>query len=244
MKSVVHRNRGRVVIAAIASPILLDRSHVQIPALNFPAPGCDSLHRSLRESKRSESGRSAYAFLGARKTSVYSALINVQRLCAERRDGIHDEMTTSAVGQIAQAGYVLPYSGRGLGNDDCQYLRLTRIDRLLYPGHLYGLSPFAPDRNDLCAGAFGHLVNTLPTVAADADDDLVFRLDQIDQGGLHPGASGSRNRKSHWVVGLERVPEHRFYFIHTLQEERVEMTQDRGSHRSTNSLLDRTRARA
>ena len=136
--------------------------------------------------------------------------------------------TTMAMGQGNQ-GLGVGQGARGsLGLDEGHHLgvrvglqgifQLLRVHRLT-PGILH---------HDRHAPAALHVLDHAAAEDAVAtDDDLVAGLHQIHEAGLHAHRAGAGNRESQRVLGLERITQQYFQFIHHAGERRIEMADHR-----------------
>src|SRR5439155_5329726 len=87
---IVHGNRRGVMICAIAAPIILNQSDVEIPALDLRAPRADAFESAFVERDRRQSRRRADTLLRARIADVNPLTIDSDRMPSKRRYGIHD----------------------------------------------------------------------------------------------------------------------------------------------------------
>ena len=76
------------------------------------------------------------------------------------------------------------------------------------------LAPLVVDAHDLGAVPAGDVDHALAEEAVDGDDDDVAGRDGVDEGGLHAGRPGGRERQGAPVVGAPDVAEQVARLVH------------------------------
>ncbi len=87
------------------------------------------------------------------------------------------------------------------------------------------------------AGALADFDDALAEETLDADDQLVARLEQIDQARFHAGHAGGADGEGQEVLGLKRLPQHVLDFVHQHQKLRIEMPHERRGHRGQDARM-------
>ena len=238
VQSVIHIDRCRVVIGAVAAPVVLHHLHVQVPALHFGLAGIDRGDRPVAECHRCQTGWTTEALLGSAVDRIKAPFIDFHRLAAERRDAIHRDQHVVFVADPRQIRHRLRRSRRGLGVHNPQHLG----SMLLHGGfNLLGREDLAKrslQLDHLGPTATGDIGHATAEHAVDADDHLVARLDQVGDNRLHPRAAGPADGQCHLVLRAKDLPQHRLCFIHDLQEVRIEMPDRRCRHREQHAGMN------
>ncbi len=241
-------DRRRVVVGAPAlafHPVTHDQVEVEEPAGDLgPAPA-DAFDCPLADADRRESGGTGEALLATRIDRVHAPFIDVERDAAERRDRVHDADAVVPARQLAEGLHVGAGAGGGLRMHEGEQagigvglqrrLDLVRADRL---------SPGVLDDHRDPAEAFHVLLHTSAEYAIDAHNDLVARLHQVREAGLHARGSGGRDRERERVSGLERVLEKLLHLFHHADEGGIQMSDDGSAHRGEDARIDVGGARA
>src|SRR5690606_19991301 len=108
--------------------------------------------------------------------------------------------------------------------DKGQHLRIRiGAQSILYPVRINRLAPITLYKNRDRATAQHVLDHAAPEDAIDADDCLVAWLQQVDEHGLHPCGTWSRDGHGQFVAGLEGELQESLDFIHQGDENGVEM---------------------
>jgi hypothetical protein len=163
--------------------------------------------------------------------------IDIERYATQRRDRVHDQERSEFVAQLAELLDRLPGAGRGFGLDDGQHLGPNFAERLADAIQIEYLAPRRFDRGHGGAGASSDFDLALAEKSADADNDLVARLEQVDHACLHPGHARGADGKRERVLGLERLPQHFLGFVHQDQKVRIEMAHERRGHHGEHARM-------
>src|SRR2546421_4932611 len=83
MQGIVHRDRGCVMVDALATPILFNHGKIEIPALNFCFTFSHYLDGPITKRYRREAGRAAKTLLRAAVTGVDLQLIHLDWRAAQ-----------------------------------------------------------------------------------------------------------------------------------------------------------------
>ena len=96
---------------------------------------------------------------------------------------------------------------------------ILRIDRLT-PGSVHS--------NQLSADALHDIRHPVAEHAVDTHDDLVARLDEIDEARLHAGAAGAGDGDGQLVAGLEEVSQQPLRLVHRGEKIGIEVADTGG----------------
>ena len=89
------------------------------------------------------------------------------------------------------------------------------------------LAPGVFDDHGCAAEALHVLDHAAAEDPVTADDDLVARLDEIDEASLHADRTRSGNGEGQRVLGLEGIAEENLDLLHHLDESRIEVADGR-----------------
>jgi hypothetical protein len=201
-------DRCRVVVSARRSPVPLDQVEVQVPALaGSPALG-DASERSIGEVDGRQTRRARQALLGPGVQRVDSVRLDIHWMSGQGRDGVHQQQCPELVCELAQARQGLEHTGRGLCVDDAYETERAAPGGFTEAFDIERLPEDPLDQRDVGARASRDLGHTTAENTGLPDQDLVARLHEVDDTGLHTcGArGGDRGRAS--ALGAQDLSKH------------------------------------
>ncbi len=173
-------------------------------------------------------GNGRDAFLRAAVGHIHAVGVERHVYPGQRGDGVGQEHGAVIVGQLADVFERRAGPGGGLrvhDGDDLGSLALERGFHLLRGN---GTAPFHIHPHHVASQAFRDVAHAGAKQTIHPDDHLVARLDQVDEGGLHPPAAGGGHRQGHRIVRAEEGPEQLLGLVHDLEEVGIQIA-DRGS---------------
>ena len=110
---------------------------------------------------------------------------------------------------------------------------------------LCGFEDLAPGAIDAMQGATDpadDVAHAVPEDSVDGHQNLVARLDKVDEGRLHAGATGARNGNSQLILGAEDLTQALLRLCHQFEELRIQVTHERATERLVDSGVHHGRA--
>ncbi len=227
VERVVHRNRCGVMVGApTLSPVVVDHSQVEIPAPHLGSTPAQSRDGSRAEGQGSESRRAAQTLLRAAVARVDRPAVDLELRAAERGNRVHHEQAVPLAAHPADVDQRLMGSRGGFGVHHRDHAHGG--ETIQRRGDLLGLEDLSPgpvDAPQAPADPLGDVAHAAAEKAVDADQNLVVGLNQVDQGRLHAGAAGARDRQGQGIVGPEEGAQSRLHPVHQRQEVGVQVAE-------------------
>ena len=129
--------------------------------------------------------------------------------------------------------------------DESQHLGIgMAFEGVLDPVGIDRLAPFGFHHNGGSAGTLDVFDHPATEHTIPADDHFIARGDGIDEAGLHADRTRAGHREGERVIGLVRVTQQGFQFLHHLDENRIEIADCGQRHGGQYPWIDLRRARA
>ena len=219
----VHVHRCRVVIHAVAAPVLVEQRHIEVPVGHF-ALATHQLGLGPRTHREgAQAGRAAQALLAAAVGEVDLPRIQQKGHTTERGDGVKQQQAVVLAAELTDALHGLADAGGGFGVHHRQDGGLVGDQRGLEFRQAEGLTPGALDRHHVGPVAAGHVGEAQAEVAHHRHQHRVAGFNGVGQGGLHRGAAGAAHRNGEAVVGLPHVAQQLLHLTHQLDIQGIEV---------------------
>ena len=192
------------MVNPFGEPVLADQGEVEIPGVDGAASGVDHAHRAIVEGNAGDSRRSADAFLPSAITDVDQVIVHRDVDAPERADRVDDEDLVPLTHELTDVLERLCDSRGGLAMHDGHHLGVgvgIESGRDLIGTH--DLAQGDLDSLGRAAVPFDDFGQPLAEETVDPHHHLVAGLDNVANGGLHPGHPRARKREGEFVVGLK-----------------------------------------
>ena len=191
-----------------------------------------------------KSGRGADALLGGAVADVHVPVVHRHFLATQGRNRVGNDERVMAVGHGRQFFQGREHASGGLAVHHSQQLHMVVAPQfLLYHIRVDCCAQRKLQRVHLSAAASRNVGHATAEETVDGYHRYVTVLQHVAQRGFHASGAGGGQREGHLVGRPEEAAQHVEYVVHTLEENGVEMPQDRLGHRLEHSRIDAARTR-